>query len=339
MSLTQEEIDLFKLTLEDLDDAHSQLDQEEIYKQEISNLYFKKDELTGKLIKPWRFEVVNGFFKQSDLKTNDLEFNYLNSNFGLNFDNWEILKLKFNELIKSVEKNEKIDYKILFLSRHGQGYHNVCVEKYGLDLWNEKYCKLTNDDEITWAPDPKLTPKGESQAIINNKAWKQQIKNGCPIPTAFFVSPLNRSSTTLVKTWNEIIINEENEEEDSIPITVVEKVRETLGIHLCNERSTKTIINNNFKKFNFKFENNFTENDELFNLKYKNTKETLSQHCLRIEDFLQELFENDKKLNSIINITSHAGTIRAFITALNHRRFGISTGGMIPIVVKATRIE
>ncbi|OUM53146.1 hypothetical protein BVG19_g2406 [[Candida] boidinii] len=339
MSLTQEEIDLFQLTLEDIDDAHSQLDQEEIYKQEISKLYLKRDESTGKLIKPWRFEVVHGFFKQSDPNTNDLKFNYLDSDFGLHPNDWETLKSNFNELLKSVEKNDKIDYKILFLSRHGQGYHNLCVEKYGLDLWNEKYCKLTNDDEITWAPDPKLTEKGEAQAIINNKAWKEQISKGCPIPTAFFVSPLNRSSTTLVKTWNEIIINNNSSPQGSIPITVVEKVRETLGIHLCNERSTKTVINNNFAKFNFKFEENFAENDELFNVIYKDVKETLAQHCLRTEDFLQELFESDQKSNSIVNITSHAGTIRAFITALNHRRFGISTGGMIPIVVKATRIE
>lgn len=41
--------------------------------------------------------------------------------------------------------------------------------------------------------------------------------------------------------------------------------------------------------------------------------------------------------NAFVSTTSHAGTISELLTVFNHRPFAISTGGMISLVVKATR--
>ena len=73
----------------------------------------------------------------------------------------------------------------------------------------------------------------------------------------------------------------------------------------------------------------------------------MPEQSLRLNGYLQDLFEQDcksgkvdKKLavdNIFISTTSHSGTIRSVINVVGHRNFTVSTGGMLPIVVKATR--
>lgn len=135
---------------------------------------------------------------------------------------------------------------------------------------------------------------------------------------------MRRSSYTLRYTWDGI----------NLPMKpiVVENVRETIGLHPCHQRSTKQVISERFPEF--QFEPDFAENDEIFE-KYTPEREKLHQQFMRVNLFLERVFENDN--DSIISVTSHAGTIRAFITAVGHRKFTIPTGGMIPIVVKATK--
>lgn len=210
------------------------------------------------------------------------------------------------------------------MARHGQGWHNVANHKFGQDLWWQKWRFLCSDGEIEWGPDADLTPLGVNQAKENNELWKQQLQKGAPIPSKFYVSPMRRSSYTLRYTWDGI----------NLPMKpiVVENVRETIGLHPCHQRSTKQVISERFPEF--QFEPDFAENDEIFE-KYTPEREKLHQQFMRVNLFLERVFENDN--DSIISVTSHAGTIRAFITAVGHRKFTIPTGGMIPIVVKATK--
>lgn len=42
------------------------------------------------------------------------------------------------------EADEDVRYKVLFMARHGQGYHNTAVKFYGQEMWNVSYCiKIT----------------------------------------------------------------------------------------------------------------------------------------------------------------------------------------------------
>lgn len=34
------------------------------------------------------------------------------------------------------ESGDGVEYKLLFLGRHGQGYHNVAEEFYGTEMWD-----------------------------------------------------------------------------------------------------------------------------------------------------------------------------------------------------------
>lgn len=56
-------------------------------------------------------------------------------------------------------------------------------------------------------PDAVLTPNGIAQAQVNNVAWKQQIKDGVPLPETLYSSPMRRAAQTLNITWSDILLN------------------------------------------------------------------------------------------------------------------------------------
>ncbi|CDK27247.1 unnamed protein product [Kuraishia capsulata CBS 1993] len=341
---TQNSVSLLKPTSHDQIDAHSNGEQEVVYRRLLAEATTSEKYASGRTKRPWIFEVVQGFFLQDDEGTDDLTFEYVNQDFGLKLSSWTELRQKLESLNSNAASNES--YKLLFLARHGQGYHNFAVEKYGTEKWDRDLAHLSGDGEIVWGPDPFLTSLGEAQADENHDVWLQQIAKGAPIPTAFYSSPFTRSMHTLIRTWKDIVICENGQDESKLlaprahPL-VVEDVRETIGLHLCDKRSTKSTIIERVSKYGLVIEDGFEEEDVLYK---EDWRESLSEQALRINKFLQFLFEKDFVDNKItrdgdlvVNVTSHAGTIRSFITALGHRHFTISTGGMIPVVVKAIR--
>lgn len=321
-------------TQQDYADARGGSERIPLYHQKIEELSQERD-LESKLKYPWKFESVPGVFKQSDLDTDDLIFNYAESDFGITKP-WSELVNQLNELNNQAQDNEI--YKLLFLARHGQGNHNVVVERYGSAEWRRKWHALENDGDLVYGPDPVLTELGENQAKENNRAWKEQLSKGAPVPSRFIVSPLQRSCNTLLITWNDIF------PKGAQPL-IVENVREIIGFHICNKRSTKTKILERFGKYGYITEPGFEENDNLY---VDDRQETADEQCLRTNGFLQKLFneywdEEHHKSNSVedqvISITSHGGTIKTFLSVIGHRAYTIPTGGMIPVVVKGTRQE
>lgn len=60
----------------------------------------------------WKFEVVPGFFMQSEESTDDLKFRYTEQHFGLMLDSWSELIKQVHALNESAASNEC--YKVLF---------------------------------------------------------------------------------------------------------------------------------------------------------------------------------------------------------------------------------
>ncbi|OBA22757.1 phosphoglycerate mutase-like protein [Metschnikowia bicuspidata var. bicuspidata NRRL YB-4993] len=284
----------------------------------------------------WEFETVPGFFQQAAPETDDLLFRYTESNMGRTKP-WPQIEAELAHLNETAPEN--VLYKLLICARHGQGYHNYIVDKYGLEAWDDKWYCMGTDGEVEYGPDPMLTDLGIAQAQENNRAWTREVRHHqAPIPSKFYVSPLQRSCWTCVYTWDGL------RPADRKPV-VVEKMRETLGRNLCDKRSLKTVIELRFGKHGFETEPGFAEEDPLFTPE----REAADDLAMRINSVCQDLFEEDwdcvngvvdkskAAQNSVISTTTHAGTIRLFIVVLGHRRFTLSTGGMVPIVVKATR--
>jgi len=110
----------------------------------------------------------------------------------------------------------------------------------------------------------------------------------------------------------------------------VENLRESIGLHTCDQRRTKTYLQTAFP--NFGFEDGFTEEDELWGPVWQETPE---QQKVRLRTMLDSLWERDGEV--FISITAHGGTISAILENVGHRIFNLQTGGLIPVVVRGTR--
>lgn len=272
----------------------------------------------------WKFETVQGIFRQTAEDTDPVSFNYLNEHFG-RASSWTQIFERLEQLNKASKHNEC--YKIFFLARHGEGYHNVANAKYGTQDWNEYWSKVNGDNEVIWGPDAELTEIGRQQAKANNEQWKVELEDGCRLASKWFVSPFSRSIDTFDITWNDII------DFTKVKPVITEYVRETIGIHTCDMRSSRSVIANKYSSKGFVFEPDFVEEDIYFD---KNKRETAVEQAMRLNKFFQKVFELK---DDVINITSHSGTIRAILLLIGHRVFPIGTGGMIPICVKGTKVE
>lgn len=280
----------------------------------------------AKLDNTWTFEIVPDYFKQLSPDTDETRFNYFKEHFGKLKPWTEIL-----EDLRSLNKEASgtgVVYKVLFLGRHGQGFHNLANLKYGEKAWNEYWLKICGDGEIVWAPDPELTDLGIAQAKDNHHQLKIELQDGLRLPSKWYTSPFRRSVDTLIGTWGGIV------DLNDVKPLIMEDLRETIGVHLCDKRSTRSVIADKYEGRGFVIENSFEEEDVYFKTDYR---EKVWEQALRQNRLFQYIFETTDVNDDIISVTSHSGSIRTQLMVLGHRPFAIGTGGMIPVFVKATR--
>lgn len=281
-----------------------------------------------------RIETVQGFFSQSDNSTDDLVFDSLACHFGLQKPSWTALEQEIRQLNDQAPEGTK--YKLLFCARHGQGYHNKLVDIVGIEEWDRHWSHLNEGDfdgeHLVWGPDPFLTSRGEEQARLMHRAFSSEISHGLPLPTKLFSSPFTRSAQTLLLTWNDILVSQDPAKRVLQPL-VKENLRETIGEHTCDKRSSKSEFLKRFPHWGFVHDSDFPEED----IYYKDDwREPIHEQALRAFRFLQEVYQHD---DEIIYCSSHSGEIKALLLASNHRPFAVPTAGMIPIVIKMTKEE
>ncbi|CAN3355377.1 probable phosphoglycerate mutase Pmu1p [Diutina catenulata] len=301
----------------DYDVAHRDTHLDDVYRELLGHAIAKDPAAY-----PWSFESVPGLFVQAtDPALDDRHFDYT-QDFG-RLKSWPEVNATLERLNA---EDPNVHYKLVYFARHGQGPHNVIVDKYGIDQWHEKYkyIGLDEDTGLEYAPDPPLTAVGESQAEENHQAWAKQIADGAAVPTKFYVSPLQRSCQTLAITWQDLLPT-------TVKPVVCELLRETIGINLCDKRSHREVIEQRFPTYCTSRLHH--HDDELF---CDDVRESFAEQSVRCNQFLQHVF-SDNPDDIVVSTTSHGGTIRAFITVVGHPKFCISTGGMIPMVIKATK--
>jgi broad specificity phosphatase PhoE len=218
-------------------------------------------------------------------------------------------------------------YKVLFLGRHGQGWHNVAESKYGTKAWDCYYSLLDGYDGMQWS-DALLTDLGKEQARDVNQLWKRLLPKGIPPPETYYVSPLTRTIETANLSFNGLDLPEDRLYK---PIGK-ELVREALGVHTCDRRSSASYIRSHFPHVTL--EPGFSEEDPLWEAHYR---EPRSARKYRLSQFLDDVFEHDDGV--FLSFTSHSGAIASILEAIGHREFALQTGGVIPVLVKATRVD
>lgn len=145
---------------------------------------------------------------------------------------------------------------------------------------------------------------------------------------SYYSSPLSRCTITANLTFGDIEVAEEH---PFIP-TIKEGFREGMTVHTCNWRSNKTYIQDMFPSF--EFEPGFTEFDQLW---HGDLSETGEAEDVRAHNVLDDVFRSDD--NTWLSVTAHSGIISRLLKAVRHREFRLSTGQIIPVLVKAEAIE
>ncbi|TFK38871.1 phosphoglycerate mutase-like protein [Crucibulum laeve] len=273
------------------------------------------------------YKAIPGFFLQDE---SALSIEAIPPRLGLIDDTperWSNFKAQIQKLNECAAPGTS--YKVLFFSRHGQGYHNVAEAKYGTQAWDDYWSKLNGDGEIIWGPDPLLTPVGEQQAVDAQVAWKVELPFGIPLPDKLYSSPLTRALKTCEITFDGIIPSNDPER----TVTVVENCREENGVHTCDKRKSRTYIASAFPTF--RIEDGFTEEDELWNPEIRETKPHLAE---RAKQVLDTIFERETSAQNI-SITAHGGIINGFLVSISRSEYALPTGGVLPVVIQCVSTE
>lgn len=238
---------------------------------------------------------------------------------------WQKFANYVNTLNK--ESGDDVTYKLLWMGRHGEGYHNAAETFYGTPAWNCYWSELEGNGTVRW-DDALLTEAGIAQAEKANKFWKYELENQrIPAPQSYYSSPLRRCLYTANITFSGLDLPEDR---PFVP-TIKEFFREGISIHTCDRRSNKTTIAGLVPTW--KFEPGFPEQDPYWT---GVLGEDSSSQDARSKIVLDEVFSEDD--NTWLSITAHSGEIASILRTLGHRTFSLSTGQIIPVLVKAQKL-
>lgn len=284
------------------------------------------------------YTVVTGIFKQDDPATDASSFNFTAENFGLierkypsdkaypgrGPTSWQRLNYYIETLNRKANKADR--YALLFLGRHGEGYHNAAETYFGTPAWNCYWSEKDGNATVTWA-DAHLTETGIQQARNVNAFWRKltTIEKIVP-PQKFYTSPLYRCLDTARLTFSGLPFSMRS------PIVIKENLREGISAHTCDRRSNKTHIHHSFPTY--KFEAGFVEFDPYWTELHA---EPSADQDIRSKKVLDDMFGNDD--STYISATAHSGEIASLLRVMGHRIFGLSTGSVIPVLVKVTMMK
>lgn len=192
------------------------------------------------------------------------------------------------------------------------------------------WAKLDGDGTITWA-DAHLTPRGEAQARAMRTFWADAASTlHLPLPPRHYASPLARCLDTCVLAFS----GGGGGDGPALPEgarfapVVKELLRERLGVHTCDRRRSRTWIRETHPVF--AFEEGFAEEDGLWR---PDVRETLAEHAVRVEAFLEDLFGSESA--PIVSVTAHSGTILALWEVIGHAEVRVAPGAIVPVLIKA----
>ncbi|KLU88333.1 hypothetical protein MAPG_07320 [Magnaporthiopsis poae ATCC 64411] len=282
-------------------------------------------EAEGKSIK---LTAIRGYFLQDEPTTDPSGFDYAKTNFGLVERSYPTDKHSDPEGIKSLwerfdrwvrylntgyRKSKTVRYKVLFMGRHGEGWHNAAERFYGTPAWNCYWAEQNGNATARWA-DAHLTPAGEREALKANAYYKDRYATQkMPFFDSYYSSPLARCTATANLTFGG-------------------------GIDFPSDKPFRPIIKEGFREGmtypDWSFEPGFTELDRLWS---PVDSETDAAKDVRAARVLDDVFRTDDK--TWLSISSHSGQITSLLKALHHRPFRLATGQIIPVLVRAEVVE
>jgi broad specificity phosphatase PhoE len=179
------------------------------------------------------------------------------------------------------------------------------------------WAKVPGDDNSTWL-DAELTSTGEQQAKDIASIWGSE---DVPPPQSIYSSPLRRCLRTTQLAFSPCI-----GADPGITPIIKEKLRERLGVHTCDQRSSKTWITSAYP--GFEIEEEFEEKDELWQ---PERRETIEEHTVRSKELLQDMFTHDD--SQTVALVAHSGTIMALFAATGWKKIPVAAGAVYPLLI------
>lgn len=221
-----------------------------------------------------------------------------------------------------------VRYKIMYLTRHGIGFHNQKHAEVGEEAWENHWSLLDGDDKTTWF-DSFLAPEGIEQAKELSGLWTTFIdSDGAPLPQSHYCSPLARCLQTCTYVFKPVM----KDHDKIFHPTVKERLRERWTTHTCDKRRTASWIKENWSE-DFTLDDGFVEEDQLCKLPRWETDE---EHTLRKQLALEDLFETDE--NQVVSWTFHSLALKAFFMACGEKPFQVREATSIAVLVKGEKL-
>ncbi|KAI1462666.1 phosphoglycerate mutase-like protein [Annulohypoxylon moriforme] len=241
-------------------------------------------------------------------------------------EKWE----RFNYFLEHLNQlgQGKVEWKLFYLIRHGEGHHNVKEKEVGRAEWERFWSRIDSDGENRLA-DARLTENGRRQAANINNYVPDTVTKNC-YPGNVYSSPLARALETAHILFTKTYPLETRKTRIG-RIIVKENLRERFGVHTCDRRNTKSWIKANFP---VKFDHGFSEEDKLWQ---KDRRETEEEVAKRARAALHDIWKHDK--NTYIAIAAHSGFIRALYAAIGHRDVWVAPGEMMPVLIRGEVVE
>ncbi|KAJ3473178.1 hypothetical protein NLG97_g10470 [Lecanicillium saksenae] len=238
---------------------------------------------------------------------------------------------RFTEHVKALnrESPENVSYKIMFFTRHGQGYHNLKNEQVGNEAWDSHFSYLDGDEETTWF-DAFLTPLGVAQATALSEHWLASIAaDGLPVPQALYTSPLARCLQTSLHFIKPVM------DAHGLPYrpTVKENLRERWTRHTCDKRRPRSWIAENWPAC--VIEDGFREDDLLCTLP---DEETAAENEARNLAALADVFEA-RDGAEVVSWTFHSLAMQALLGCLGVPEFNVQPATTIALLVRGEKGE
>ena len=310
----------------------------------------------------YRYTTVTGYFSQDDPLVDATTFDHTSTSLGLieqPYDTdatvpallngaapsqWQRFAHKLKCLNDKTTLPPDTRYVLLYAARHGEGWHNRAMAHYGPQEWDGHWSTRDGDGQMIWA-DADLTDIGAEQARALNAFWKKEIRQQVILtPERFFVSPLLRCLRTAELTWSDIQFPQQTPSSASPSMQEVvtrfdpeikELLRENIGVHTCDRRSSRTKIRSVYPSY--RLEPGFAETDLLWRADERESEAALTRRLrVVLDDIVQS---SDHEETTVFSLTSHSGAIRALLRVIGHRSFGLPTGGIIPLLVKVERVS
>ncbi|KAG7383958.1 hypothetical protein PHYPSEUDO_003177 [Phytophthora pseudosyringae] len=209
------------------------------------------------------------------------------------------------------KRREGTQVKLVVFLRHGEGTHNVAIDKYGSDAWNAYYCKLP---EYLDAP---LTVTGIQQAGNASTRLNTEVSNGLRLEHVV-ISPLERALRTFAIAYQNQTSN--------MSSTPLELPREVLGVDTCDERRNISEKRVQYPALDFGgFE---SDADPWWTPDHRETDVEMETRATK---FLELIFHNISA--QTVGVVSHSVFGAALLRVIGHRQYSLGTAEFLPLLI------